>query len=733
MTELRDIPNPYDFANPVFEERNFFGRSSELSDLIYYLNHTRTTRRPIHLALVGARASGKTSFLNVADAEARRRDACTVRINLNEGDVTTDLAFFRKLIHSAIMASYKAGGFGGTTGASYLAYLEMTATHVVKDIEQVPFISAIQIAFAQKSGNNDFLVPDETIVDDLKRIYDEIKVPLIILLDECNVLSKNRIIVEKLRNVFMNMEGYMLIMAATDSFFPVMDDIFSPIMRQFRRIDIGPFKTESDVSDCIRHPLQNSGISRSEVRKLVSNTFVRDVDVLSGRRPYEIQLICHSLFRHTQSGVSRIFSLDLKTLESIQRELASGQKVEERPIIRAARLTKRITFSALNAISGSSELLTRQQWWNVEYLFNGNSRWTKDKLFSAVEDLISSGIVAETSSGISFAGDDFDRLYIKYIARQKGANINSLNQPFEVSIFNRLVIGLSDFKQLQPIGALQAAEYIDSLASLSHIIDPDYDASRIDGSLIDPLSEDILTNFLAKEDAQHVKAVEIFFTSDLGSCQSWFLWSEPEYEIGLRKLEKRLAEMVSRAAEIGFGLEYKIRDLKAPTPSVLLARVAQIGNEQLATRLGAQLMSRMPTIYLDERDTVKAKHLVETAFRISGSRMTQDANNVGYLYMACGEFDEAKLWFLAAKQYLTDDDKQLLEYNMGVLAALTHDYARAIFHFNESIRSQISMDAACVYKLSIVDGHLVHEEVLDPPSISSLAKNALEVLDRLQN
>ena len=53
--------NPYDFANPVTHKKLFSGRESELTEIRYYLNHALHAPRPISLALIGNRASGKTS------------------------------------------------------------------------------------------------------------------------------------------------------------------------------------------------------------------------------------------------------------------------------------------------------------------------------------------------------------------------------------------------------------------------------------------------------------------------------------------------------------------------------------------------------------------------------------------------------------------------------------------------------------------------------------------------
>jgi hypothetical protein len=91
--DIRKIANPYDFANPVTDAELFLGRDEELGDVLYYLKQAREASRPIHIAFIGDRAAGKTSFLNVtaSEAQAVQRGFCVVRINLDEGDTTTQL------------------------------------------------------------------------------------------------------------------------------------------------------------------------------------------------------------------------------------------------------------------------------------------------------------------------------------------------------------------------------------------------------------------------------------------------------------------------------------------------------------------------------------------------------------------------------------------------------------------------------------------------------------------
>jgi Cdc6-like AAA superfamily ATPase len=62
--DFSKLHNPFDFANPVIDPKLFAGRKNELEDIEYYLNHAKSAPRAINLALIGDRASGKTSLLN---------------------------------------------------------------------------------------------------------------------------------------------------------------------------------------------------------------------------------------------------------------------------------------------------------------------------------------------------------------------------------------------------------------------------------------------------------------------------------------------------------------------------------------------------------------------------------------------------------------------------------------------------------------------------------------------
>jgi|tagenome__1003787_1003787.scaffolds.fasta_scaffold20868478_3 hypothetical protein len=100
--------------------------------------------------------------------------------------------------------------------------------------------------------------------------------------------------------------------------------------------------------------------------------------------------------------------------------------------------------------------------------------------------------------------------------------------------------------------------------------------------------------------------------------------------------------------------------------------------------------------------------------------------------MAAGDFEEAKRWFEAGAQYHVDDDEiQLLEYNFGVLSALTGQTQTAREHFNKAKNCAIKSEASCAYQLHIRDGKLGYEEIFDPKSIQELADQAFATVSEM--
>ncbi|KOF14543.1 hypothetical protein AC244_26245 [Ensifer adhaerens] len=664
----------------------------------------------------------------MAELEAKRRDFCCVRINLNEGDVRTDLDFFRKLFHSVLMAAFGSGAYGGRKSPTFFSYLELNASGTLSDLEQMPLICAIIIASAVKSGNINLNVPDDMLQEDLINIRSELKKPILILVDECNVLRENRIILEKLRNIFMNMTGFMLMFAATDDFFPVMDEVFSPIMRQFKRIDIGPFKGEDDVKQCIRGPLERLLLSERDVRNLAPSPFISEVEALSGRKPYEIQLICHELFKRCQEGKSKRFSLNLNTLESIQEVLARGQNINDRPLLKTARKMRSSLFQVLDAACGGTEQLDIADTWRVEYLLNGESRWNEEQYFKNCSELEALGFIRVEPGAVSFCGDQFDRIYLKYLARSKAARLSLAGLSADDFIFASFGRVAEELEGLRPIAGARSDG---GPQDITPIIDCIGGAQLPTDCDLTPLFEGILLGVMYQDVGSSVRLFELRFKGDIGSGQAWFIWQDPEHVAGLKKLRKRFDEIRKNGTKVQTEIEILSWDLRVPSPLEVSNTVQALGDEHLATRVANELMDMVQFFYVRQRDKMRAMEVAKAAFRLQQSRLHPSANNVGYLYMDHRDFDEARLWLQAAIQYAEENEQQLYLYNSGVLYALTGDYVAAKFELSRA-KEQRQVGASCAQRLYVDEnGKLMTIEVLEPPSLLALIDEALDAISAM--
>ena len=117
--ELSTCRNPYDFSRPVSEPNLFIGRRKELEEIHYYLDQGTLNSRPTHLAIIGPRAAGKTSLLNIIELDAAKRGYCAVRIDLDESDTVTEVQFFFKLLDAVLFRTCESGAYGGIQGKTY--------------------------------------------------------------------------------------------------------------------------------------------------------------------------------------------------------------------------------------------------------------------------------------------------------------------------------------------------------------------------------------------------------------------------------------------------------------------------------------------------------------------------------------------------------------------------------------------------------------------------------------
>ena len=729
--------NPYDFANPVTNRDLFSGRESELADIKYYLDFAASAPRPISLALIGNRASGKTSLLNIAAQEADQRGFCTVRIDLDESDVANSLCFFAKFLHAILFKAFSQDGFNGLSGGTYDAYLDLITTFAVpSDKTFLPFLFPIQYAKASAGNQTSAALLDEGIKFDMDVVSRELKTPIVILMDECDVLSLNRPILQKLRNILMQTGSYMLILSATPQLFPLLNDVFSPIVRQLKTIKVQDFDDLNDTIQCIEGPIR---IMDLDPGKVFDPSIYREIHDLSGGRPYEINLICHVLFRRFQQQPGRALSLSAAALEDIRSELDKSQELSHRRILQEIKGLSTFELGALRFLCRSNGNLTFRQLSTIEGIFYGDSRWTLQDLEQISADLRSKQIVGtDDQDHMVFLGDEFERIYAKYFAKKRGINLHIEDRlpkecwmSYEVEFFRNHGV---PFRRLLRKGREIKVEDIVNIAT--QVGKPD------SGDVLSEyhwLASDLLWVLSLYHSADYVEFLQVRVKFAWLSNESLLYLKGPP-NIDITNTAKELCQKVETAVkEQGGKLTWSLFQIPVPPKDKLVEAV--LGSQESRVRGRAALVHYRTAVrqYANRKDKRAAAWHADLArrFAYEHSFTSAELNNLGYIVWSNGETKVARDLFNAAIEAAGDSvgiDYILPRYNLGVVQLIRQGVSSANDLIVEASTaagelSEGEVRIACIMVPQVSDEGIALNEEWEPDLLDALQRTSAIIAD----
>lgn len=751
--------NPYDFANPVRKRALFSGRAQELREIQYYLDQAQHAPRPINIALLGARAAGKTSVLNMIEIEARERDLCVARIDLNEGDVASPLAFFFKLFDGVFTAAVatelqdaatgKSYPYGGRRGGTYEAYLDMiSAYEVPEDRRFCPFLFPIQYAKARARGHENIAVSDQAFRSDLMAIQEEVRRPIVVLFDEGNVLSEKRVLLQMVRNIFMNTPGFMLVIAGTAELFPAMDDVFSPIVRQFKKIDVKPFDSREETESCIKKPLESIGITDPKsVFDIRTYTELTEIHNLTGGRPYEIQLLCHFMFKRMQTDKAQRMKLNLETLDDVLRELGRGKDIFARPIITAVKNLPGESLRALAWLATTTGRTSFDRLWSLESVIRGTERWTPEVLLGATCTLSDAGIIRMEDDKVIFCGDDFDRLYCKYFARKKGVRLEIDDLPFEVHATMELSNYLTRYGlRLFAYSWRQQFDAIAGVPTSAHSGETDRPLSVLIPGLCalteaGPISRshprlaaEVLGGMLARaikgDKQQRIIGLNLRL-ADFALELPFYV--APSEKFDHKSLSAALADMAVRATAAGGELCPWDVIVDVPTAAQIVSIAVDSQEEVLRSSIGEGITEEMARLYVAKRPLAEWWPYAELALPLASSLDASEANNLAYVCLANRQVVPAIEFLKAAVQRSkVPTFRALTRYNLAIAMLRDGQEGPAGELLAEAceIAALLERDddnVECLFKPSWSGSEWIVDEVWD----ISLKKTASEARDLL--
>ena len=338
-------PNPFS-RQPIRKTDQLAGRRNELRTIRYYLTLTASGQSP-HLALIGQRGVGKTSLLNGTENTATELKLLPVRIDLNEQKVRSPGEFWHDLYATLILELAKVGCWGGLQGPIYADLFKMMhARQQPSSLDRV--VLQIPFAFSCHQGEpHTFLCVDALVKHDFLSCLEELKhkgyVGVALLVDEADCLGANVALLQMLRNIFQVVPRFSLILAGTEAIFPSISEVFSPIPRQFHRIDVKPFEHPDDTHQLVLKPLKTQSIDDVAPDR----DHIRELHDLCGGDPSEVQLYCHHMYRMVEQGKAKTMALTPQVFREVLREYRASAPANLETVINAIeRLPDKYLFES---------------------------------------------------------------------------------------------------------------------------------------------------------------------------------------------------------------------------------------------------------------------------------------------------------------------------------------------------------------------------------------------------
>jgi hypothetical protein len=694
--KLTDLPpNPFS-RQPVKTRAGLAGRDGTLRQLEYYLKLTAAGDSP-HLALIGSRGVGKTSLLNVAAEIAREAGLLVFRLDLDEGKTSSPGTFWHDFYSALLIGIGDAGLWGGRSGPIFSALFRMI--HARRQAEQDEMVLYFPVALATAGGEvRDLHCSDALIVRDLTTIREEALrhsyKGLVVLVDEADCLGRNVELIQVLRNVFQRTGGCSLVLAGTDAVFPALTDVFSPIPRQFHRVDVNPFSGWWHTADFLSGTLRELTPEHRE-KLLANHQLPTELHSVCGGDPSELKIYCHHMYRLVEEGVTDELALLPEVFRAVLHEYRANVPANLDSVFRSiedlpeAVLCGTPRLRTFNLTLSESVSVTR-----LGHELRQGATLTQDVPIPAEETL--KGVyrelhrrgITESPDSIRLVGGAFTRGFWKaFVKADKGRRWSWDDSAFGPALMVEATVCMNealaaDARVLLGLHADLRWEDIDAVASLEMLRS---------GQLPKQVR---LARLLGERTlAARAKGSSVVTDLVVGLASRGYeaVWQSTVFDPSQRvKLDGEWAEWIADRKPVleshGISITFASTRQWHPATDAEIQQLAFIGPSPLDEEFG-------PSLLAQAFDAFGKGRLDEAVARFEWmvNARPEDflRNDLAYCLMLQGRFKEAKDQFDRMQFSRKEPSWPLWSHNRAVLAALTDDKAASISLLEKAIAAHL--------------------------------------------
>lgn len=666
VTGLR---NPYDYANPVRADEYFAGRGAELAKIDYVLEQAGTTRPVGYLALYGRRAAGKTSLLNMTEKLATERGYLAVRVNLVGANVEP-AHFFAAVYEELVGAVAEVCELAGQDGR------KITPRVVRRIVEGGPVDDDFQLEFPENLAHavNGGQLSEMALRNDLRHLMRLVGRPIVLLIDEAQLIADRPDVLSMLRTLGMRLEGYVLVLAGTPELVARINEVFDFLLRQFELIKVERYVEIADVIQCMTRPLLAVGLAPGRCFRYAVASVASDLIPLTDGNPYEIQLFCHVMFTRWQTGAADRMDLTAEAIDDVRATLDVGGQHIDRPLVNAVRRMSDEELLALNIWCSSLEKATVDEIRFAARAF-GLVTLDTDQLDRHLGRFVDDGLIELVNNTVRLIGETAEHIYARLSTAQRlGARARILLRGIN---FRALLAGeLGHFLHDRVLGDVQwllrtccpvmrpgkLAQGLLDLAELPTDREVNYTVEYLHEAILEA----------GVPGALHLTTVECSFgetTATRWICRraadDFDLTSHPEF-LAARQ----------RIVALGGTLHAERTTIQLrPMAEIVDWLVNRFPKPHGRPRMAARHVTAAFAAYGADDIAGTFTHM-NAAFRLSPE--WDPANNLAYLNLVAGDYATCRDWVLQAVPLSESAHQRALSrYNGGVAAALAGDWAEA--------------------------------------------------------